>query len=427
MQTSTKKLNIVHISTSELKPAVYNPRTIDPASMEQLKESINRFGLVDPIILNSAPKRKNIVIGGHQRIKAAEELGITEIPAVYISIPNEAKEKELNLRLNRNTGQWDFEKLKSFDLEFLLDVGFDDVDLSNIWDDTLATEEDDFDVEKELEQIKKPKTKPGNIFQLGSHRLICGNSGDAEVIKKLVGNSYVDMVYTDPPFNISLDYNKGIGGKGKYGGVHTNDSRSDADYREFLKVTMQNALKVSKLSCHMFYFCDEKYIGMVQGLYEEIGLQNKRVCLWLKNNQNPTPQIAFNKVYEPCVYATRGTPYLNNKVLNLNEVMNKEVGSGNRLIDDVMDLFNIWLVKRLPGKDYQHPTEKSPTLHEKAIRRCTKPGDLILDIFGGSGSTLIAAEQLKRRCYVVEMEPIFCDLIIKRYETLTNHKAKKLN
>lgn len=139
-----------------------------------------------------------------------------------------------------------------------------------------------------------------------------------------------------------------------------------------------------------------------------------------------TPQIAFNKLYEPCVYGTRGKPYLA-PINNLNEILNKEVGTGNRAMDDVQDLINIWLAKRLPGNEYEHPTEKPPTLHEKPLRRCTKPGDRVLDSFGGSGSTLIACEQLNRIAYLSELDPIFCQLIINRYVQLTGSKAKQLN
>jgi DNA modification methylase len=166
---------------------------------------------------------------------------------------------------------------------------------------------------------------------------------------------------------------------------------------------------------------------MVQDLYRELGIENKRVCMWVKNGQNPVPGVAFSKCYEPCVYGTVGNPYLSKSLQNLNEVMNKEIGTGNRLIDDILDELDIWLVKRLARNEYEHSTSKPPTLHEKAIRRCTKPGDIILDLYGGSGSTLIAAEMLKRRAYLTEIEPRFCQLIINRYEKLTGQKAKLIS
>jgi len=426
MQTIQNKIQTTQVSVNDLISPDYNPRKWSQDQIKNLKESIKRFGLVDPIIVNSAPERKNIIIGGNFRFNIAKQLGFKEVPVIYLNIPDIEKEKELNLRLNRNTGEWDFELLKNFDIEILMDVGFDNNDLSKIWDENLETEDDDFDTQKELEKIKEPKTKVGDIIQLGNHLLICGDSTDPKVIEKLSKEKVVDMIYSDPPYNISLDYNKGIGGKGKYGG-QTNDSKTESEYLEFLQKSLQNGLSISKPDCHVFYWNDENHIGLIQGLFKEIGIENKRTCLWIKNGFSPTPNNAFNKCYEACIYGTIGKPYISDSLRNLNEIMNKEVGSGNRTIDDILDLLNIWLVKRLPGGEYEHPTEKSPTLHEKAIRRCTKVGDTVLDLFGGSGSTLIACEQLKRKCLMVEYEPIFCDLIISRYTKLTGKEAKYVN
>lgn len=419
-------IKTVQVSINDLISPDYNPRKWNQDQIKSLKESIKRFGLVDPIIVNSAPERKNIVIGGNFRLNIAKQLGFKEVPVIYLNIPDIEKEKELNLRLNRNTGEWDFELLKNFDIEMLMDIGFDNDDLSKIWDENLETEDDNFQVDKELAKIKEPKTKIGDIIQLGNHLLVCGDSTDPKVIEKLSKEKTVDMIYSDPPYNINLDYNKGIGGKGKYGG-QTNDNKSEIDYLEFLRNTLQNGLSISKPDCHIFYWNDENHIGLIQSLFKEVGIENKRACLWIKNGFSPTPNIAFNKCYEACVYGTIGKPYISDSLKNLNEIMNKEIGTGNRTIDDILDLLNIWLVKRLPGGDYEHPTEKSPTLHEKALRRCTKIGDTVLDLFGGSGSTLIACEQLKRKCLIVEYEPIFCDLIISRYKQLTNKEVEYVN
>jgi DNA modification methylase len=133
--------------------------------------------------------------------------------------------------------------------------------------------------------------------------------------------------------------------------------------------------------------------------------------------------VAFNKVYEPAVYGVRGRPYLAESITNLNEVLNKEFGTGNELLSQVDNFIDVWTAKRLSAKDYMHATSKPPQLHEKAIKRCTKPGDIILDSFLGSGSTLLAGEQLGRRVYGCDLEPRFCDLIIKRYEMFTGNKA----
>jgi len=414
-------MKIESINITKLSPSEYNPRRMTEEQEMHLTESIIRFGLVDPIIVNSYKGRENIIIGGHQRFKIAQKLGYKEVPVIYLEL-NKEKEKELNLRLNRNTGEWDFEILKDFDINLLLGIGFDNNDLSSIWNDVLQIDNDDFDEEKELEIAKETTIKTGELYELGSHRLLCTDATKPDNVKILIGEEKASMIYCDPPYNISLDYNKGIGGKARYGG-NTNDHKTDAEYEDFLKKTIMNAIEVSAKDLHIFYYCDQRYIGLLQQLYHSLGIKNQRVCLWIKNGFNATPQVAFNKCYEPCVYGIKGKPYLS-PINNLDEIQNKEIGTGNRAIDDIMDIIDIWLAKRLPGQDYEHATSKPPTLHEKAIRRCTKINDIVLDMFGGSGSTLIACEQLKRRAYLIEYEPIFCQLIINRFEKLTGVRAK---
>ena len=421
----TEPLQIHTVATSDLNPAPYNPRRWDSQQEKQLTESIKRFGFVDPLIVNGADERLNVVIGGHFRLHIARKLDMAEVPVVYISIPDIEKEKELNLRLNRNTGGWDWDLLKEFDLGQLMDVGFDDGDLSSIWDDALETDEDAFDTEAALAEITEPKTKRGDYFALGDSRLYCGDATIDQVVAILTQDRKPSMLYCDPPYNIGLSYDSGIGGKKHYGGS-TNDNKTDDEYRIFLQATIQNGLKHATEDAHLFYWCDSNAIGLVQSLYREENVTPRRVALWVKNNANITPQIAFSKVHEPCVYGTRGKPYLSDRMQQLTEVLNKEVGTGNRCIEDVMDFLDLWLERRLPTDSYRHPTEKPPTLHEKPLRRCTKPGDTVLDLFGGSGSTLIACEQMKRIALLCEIEPVFCDLILLRYEQLTGNKPVQL-
>ena len=284
-------------------------------------------------------------------------------------------------------------------------------------------DDDHFDVDNAVDEIVEPVTQIGDVYQLGNHRLICGDSTDSKTIATLMNGKQANIIYTDPKYNINLDYSKGISTSGKYGGT-TNDRLTDAEYEDFLKTTLSNAVAVLTSDAHVFCYCDQLYVGLVQKIYGEIGVDTKRVCLWVKNNFNMTPQLAFNKAYEPCVYGTLGQPYLS-ETHNLTEILNKEVAPGNRTIDDIIDLFDIWLAKRDPASSYEHPTQKPPTLHEKALRRCTKPGDIVLDIFAGSGSTMVACDQLKRTCYMAEIEPVFCDVIVARYEQLTGNKAVK--
>jgi DNA modification methylase len=380
--------------------------------------------MVDPLICNGSAERRNIIIGGHQRYRAAKDLGYKTVPVVYVDL-DEARERELNLRLNRNTGEFDLELLKDFDIDLLLDVGFDDSDLGDIWNDALETDDDDFDEEEAVKKAAETTIQPDDMFQLGKHRLICGDSTDATVIKQLVGDNQPTMFYSDPPFNIGLDYNKGVGLKAGYGGT-TNDRKSDSEYGSFLANILAAALPSLAENAHIFMYCDQNYIGLVQSLMAECGLKNRRVCLWIKNGFNVVPQVAFNKAYEPCVYATRGTPYLSPGNQNLTEILNKNIAVGNRSIDDIVDLFDLWLARREPGQQYQHPTQKPVILHEKPLKRCSRVGDVVLDLMAGSGSTLIACEQMKRVALLCDIEPVFCQVIIDRWEALTSQRAVQL-
>lgn len=421
---SNQQLTIQRINIKQLKPAAYNPRKISDKAFEDLKESLRRFELVDPLIVNSSPERQNIIIGGHQRYRAAKDLGHKTVPVVYVEL-DEARERELNLRLNRNQGEFDFELLKEFDIDLLLDVGFDDTDLSAIWDDALETDDDDFNVEKAVKEAAETNIKLGDLFKLGRHRLVCGDSTDPDNIKRLVGESKPTVFYSDPPYNINLSYDRGVGLKSNYGGK-TDDNKSEAEYKAFLNDILAAALPSLADNAHIFTYCDQSYIYLLQSLMAEHGLKNRRVCLWIKNGFNVTPQVAFNKSFEPCVYATRGNPFLSDSSQNLTEILNKDIASGNRTADDIIDLFDIWLAKREAGQDYQHPTQKPTSLHEKPLKRCTKVGDVVLDVFGGSGSTLIACEQMKRTALLSELEPVFCQVIINRWEALTGEKAVQL-
>ena len=425
---NTRKLawNTERRKVKDLLPFKKNPRKMSQKQVADLTASLEKFGLVEIPAIDT----DNRIIAGHQRIAVLQLLGRGE-ELIDVRVPNRkltrAEYEQYLLTSNRVHGDWDYEMLSDyFDLDTLMVSGFDDTDLSAIFADSLEVADDEFDVEKAVKEIKKPKSKAGDLFALGPHRLLVGDSLDPESARRVTGKTKVDMIYCDPPYNISLDYDKGVGGKKSYGGK-VDDSRSDAEYRAFLKQTMENALAAAKPDTHMYYWCDQKYIGLVQELFAELGLDSKRVCLWAKGPSNPTPGVAFNKCYEPCVYATRGKPYLSPVSLNFSEVLNKEVSpSGNKLLDDILDLSDIWLAKRISGADYQHPTQKPVTLHERPLKRCSKPGDSVLDLFGGSGSTLMACEAMKRTCYTVEASPVFADVIINRYEAATGTKAKKL-
>lgn len=417
----TNNIKVVYLPITSLNPSEYNPRKHTTEQANQLKESIKRFGFVDPIICNSAKGRENIVIGGHFRLEVATELKMVEVPVVFVNIPDLEKEQELNVRLNKNTGEFDFEKLQNLNFDMLLDIGFDQKDLDDMWNSKLNNKE--FNVDEELKKIKEPMTQKGDIIEMDGCRLICGDSLLPETLQKLFGDERASMIISDPIYNISVDYNGGISGTQNYGGS-VSDNKTDKEYEEFLRKSMVAALAVTKDDAHVCYWSDESYIWQIQVLYRELGITNRRVCLWLKNSQSCTPKIAFSKCYEPCTYGTRGKPYITKGVNDLNEVMNDDMTTGNNLLQQAHDHLTVWMEKRLPSNQYKHSTMKPPEVYEKAIRRCTRMNDIILDSFSGSGSTIIAGIKLKRRVYAVEIEEVFCDLTIRRYEALTGKKAK---
>ncbi len=402
-----------------LTPHKDTPRKITKEQTERLKKSLEEFSLVEIPAIDL----DGTILAGHQRIKVLKDIGHGE-EKIDVRVPNrqltEGESRNYLLASNAIHADWDFPLLKNFEMELLVGLGFDQCELDDIWNKELKKE---FDVEKELKQINKAKTKLGDIIELGNNRLICGDSTKTETLERLFGDERASMIMSDPIYNIAIDYNKGIGGKQAYGGT-VDDSKSDIEYKTFLKSSMEAALAVTKPDAHVFYWSDETYIWLIQTLYRELGITNKRVCLWLKNSQNPVPSVAFNKCYEPCTYGVRGNPPLVKGVTKLNEVMNAEMTTGNELLQQVHDFFTIWPEARLSSKDYEHSTMKPPALYEKAIRRCSKAGDIILDSFNGSGSNLIAAQRLGRRVYAVEIEPTFCDLTIKRFEAETGLKAR---
>lgn len=410
----------------DLVPYKNNPRTLSPTQLDGLKRSLKKFNLAELPAINT----DGTLVAGNQRILALSLLGRGD-EEIEVRVPNrtlsEAEFKDYLLTSNRSGGSWDFEKLAAdFDLGELLTAGFDSFDLSNIFDDNLEVEDDGVDIEKEVEEARTTDIKHGDMFSLGTHTLICADSTDPDTVRKLVGKNQIDLINIDYPYNIGVDYSAGLGGKQNYGGT-INDKKTDAEYEIFLASILTNAMSVTKQDAHIFTWLDEKYIGTMQNVFKTAGVEFKRLCLWAKNSHNPTPQVAFNRAVELCMYGVKGKPFLSDKIKNLTEFQNKDIASGNRLIDDILDIFNIWLVKRLPTADYLHPTMKPPTLYEKSIRRCSRPGDAVLDLTAGSGSLMVACEALKRRAYLAEIEPVFCQVIVNRFKKISHEKVIKLN
>lgn len=412
---------------SDLVANAENARTISERMRKELKKSFEKFNYVEPIIIDTDHR----VISGNQRLSILVDDGKLN-EEIEVRVPSRKLSKfefdQYSLIANRVHGEFDWDKLANFDLDLILESGFDEMDLSNIFDDHLEVEDDDHDLEKELKELKTTDIKVGEIYQLGNHRLAVGDCRDTALLERLFEGKKVNCVACDNPYNQKLNYQTGAGGKANYANVNpVDDNKSIPEYEAFVRDSMKAIFPHLAKDSHWFWFCSQNYVWLTQKLYMELGITLRRLCSWFKLNGNPTPNVAFNASTESCVYGTIKKPFLSKKVLNLTEILNKDIGVGNRAYDDILDIIDLWIVKRVNGSDQVHACEKPPSLYEKMLRRTTQPADIVYDGFGGSGSSLIACEQLKRICYTVELEPLFAQIIVNRYEKLTGKTAVKIS
>ena len=438
-----KKLGITYVPIKQLKPSEYNPRKISKESLEQLKESIKRFQMVDPIIANAAPNRKNIVIGGHMRLRGAKELGFKEIPVVYVKIPDIKQEQELNLRLNRNTGEWDFSLLAEFDESLLSSIGFTSEELDEVFGIDEAPEI--FDLEKELAKldIKKVEVKKGDVYRLGENRLMCGDSTVEEEVLKLMGKEKADMCFTDPPY--ILDYLRGKT-KQKDGVTEGFGAKKNRRYLEtdvlppdFTEKWMANVAKVQKPDFSIVIFEHPKNLrtiwnelekhwryrntitwhvpNRVQGFAAKYKFFNKQDIALVGTGGNVSLNLEaedelFQNEYENALYATAGKPHF------------ESYEKGKKICPTDFIEF-VAADEKSSGQGIIFGT-KPLELLIPYIKVLTKRDDLIIEPFGGSGSTLIAAHKMNRRCFLMEKSPVYTAVILKRWEKLTGEKAKKI-
>lgn len=436
-------ISVQYVLISSLNPTQYNPRKWDKDSIYQLGESLKRFGVVDPIIVNNAPGRENIVIGGHFRLKVAKDLGHTQIPVVYVKIPDINKEKELNIRLNQNLGQWDLELLAKFDESLLKNIGFSSEELDEIFD--IEPTPEVFNLENELKKlnIDSVKTIKGDIYALGDSRLKCGDSTVMEDILKLMNGQKADMCMTDPPYRLDYLNGKKKHGKATEGFGLKRDRRyleTDVLPPDFTEKWMANIHKVQKNDFSLICYENWKNIREVWGEMEKywkvknmivwhlpnrtqgfagkyklfskhdiamVGVSNDKVSL----NKEPEEELLQNE-YETALYAISGKPqwesYEKGKKYNPTDFIefkaSDEKSSGQGIIFGT----------------------KPVEILVPYIKVLTRRNDLIIEPFGGSGSTLIAAIKLKRRCYIMEKSPVYTEVIIKRWEKFTGQRAVKI-
>ncbi len=441
--TQAESLRIEHVSIATLKGASYNPRAWDAQAVSDLKESIIRYGIVDPLLVNSAPKRKGIVIGGHFRLSVIKELGYTEVPVIFINIPDIEKEKELNIRLNKNTGEWDWNLLATFDETFLSDVGFSSEELDEIF--SVEETPEQFDLAKELKKlnIDAIDIQKGDKYDLDGSVMMCGDSTVETDMLKLMDGEKADMCFTDPPY--ILDYLKG---KKKKGDAITGfGNKRDRRYLEtdvlppdFTEKWMANVAKSAKPDFSIIIFENPKNLRTIWNELEKHWKYRNTITWHVPNrmqdfsakyrffnktdialvgtggtitlNMEPEEEL-FQNEYENAIFATSGKPHWESYEKG------KKICPTDFISHTAAD-------KKSSGQEIIFGT-KPLELLIPYIKVLTKRDALILEPFGGSGSTLIAATKMKRRCFLMEKSPVYAAVIRNRWEKATGLKAKKIH
>ena len=368
--------------TDSLIPYINNSRTHDENQVSQIAASIKEFGFTNPVLVDD----DNGLIAGHGRILAARKLGLTDIPAIVVSNLTDAQKKALVIADNQLAlnADWDIDKLKLEvdtldDLDFDLDLlGFDADFLKDLMADPI--EEGKTDEDSVPEVVENPVTVEGDVWVLGKHRLMCGDSTSIDAVEKLIDGNAVDIVFTDPPYNVAFN-----GRSGKHD-VIKNDNLSESDFASFIDGTI-NTIKAVNPKAY-YIWCNWDFYGILQGK-----LDYKSCIVWAKNVFGMG--VGYRHQHEFCLF--------NGKI---DEVIKNES--------------DLWQVKK--DTNYVHPTQKPVELSVRAFGNHIKLLN-VLDLFGGSGSTLIGAEQTGRNAYIMELDPKYVDVIIKRWQDYTGKQA----
>ena len=384
----TAELKVLPVSV--LKPAAYNPRKkLKPGDKEyeKIKNSILEFGFADPLVVNA----DMTIVGGHQRLSVAMELGYTEVPCAVVDV-DKTREKALNIALNKITGAWDDDllaallgelKAEDFDLSF---TGFEPVDLEKLLGTKDEAKEDGFDVESELKQ--PAFSKLGDIWHLGKHTVICGDSTDPETYKHLLGDVKVNLVCTDPPYMVNLESSSG---------KITNDDLNDADALKFLMNAFSCFHEAMAKDASIYVFYATAKTRIFHDAFEDAGFKVGAGLVWKKDRLVLT-RTDWKYIHEPIIWGWRKD--------------GKHIWYGDQKQTTV---FEFPRLKSSKDEGFGHPSSKPITLIAYLIKQCTQTNGIVLDGFLGSASTLIACDQLDRVCYGVELEPKFVDVAVKRY------------
>lgn len=435
-------LSVTYQKVKSLNHAPYNPRKWSEDAIAQLTESIKSFGFVDPILVNGAPGRKNVVIGGHFRLKVAKDLGIDEVPVVYVDIPDIEREKELNIRLNKNLGDWDYELLAEFGETLLSTIGFDSTEIDEIFD-LVVDEPETFDLEKELKKlnIDKITVQKGDVYQLGDSRLMCGDSTIEADFDKLMNGEQADMCMTDPPYILDYLHAK-RGGKPVTGfGAKRNRRYLETDVLpdNFTKLWMANVAKYAKPDYSIIVYENWKNLRVIWAEMEKYWKVKNMIVWHLPNrHQGFAAKYKFFSKHDIAMVGGSGTvPYNHNEEP---DGLQEEYETALYAISGKPQWEGYKGGKRVQPTDFisfQASDEKHSgqgvifgtkplEILIPYIKVLTKRGDLVVEPFCGSGSTLIAATKLKRRCYIMEKSPIYAEVALNRWEKLTGQRRIKL-
>jgi len=398
-------MEVLEIPIEEINPAEYNPRVDlqpDDEEYKQIKNSINEFGCVEPLVWN---KRTGNLVGGHQRLKILIAEGAQTVICSVVDL-DEIREKALNIALNKISGKWAEEKAAAIFAEFEnsdFDVsvtGFSDTEISNLLDNFFGSDvqEELFDIESDYNEISEPETKPGDIWQLGKHRLFCGDSTCD--ISPLLGNEQADMLITDPPYNV--DYT----GKSKESLKIENDNMSDEDFRGFLKSAFHNANTLLKPGGAFYIWYPHAETESFLMACRENDLQVKQHLIWVKN-AFVLSRLDYHYRHEPCLYGWKsGAGHYFTEKRNLSTILEYDKPIANR----------------------EHPTMKPVKLFADLIQNSSQRDNIVLDLFAGSGTTVVACEATGRIARAVEFDPKYCDVIVHRFKaSYPDAEAYKIN
>jgi DNA modification methylase len=442
-ENNNPQLRIEYVALSSLRHPEKNPRVWTKEATEQLKESIKRFDVIDPLIVNNAPGREGVIIGGNFRAVVLKEMGMELVPIVRIMIPAE-KEAEVIIRLNKNTGDFDWAALAEYDESLLADIGFGSEELDKIFEDDPTEEQWSLEAELEKLNIDSITVQKGDVYELDGSRLACGDSTIEADVLKLMGNEKVDMVMTDPPYR--LEY---LQGKTRHGeatvGFGTKKNRryleTESLPEDFTSLWMSNVTKVQAKDFAMICYESWKNIREIWGEMEK-RWKVKNMIVWHLPNRNQgyagkyklfskfdiamvgvsedhpdlniedEDELVENQ-YQTALFAISGKPHWEN------------YGKGNRYCPTDHITFNA-ADEKSSGQAIIFGVKPTEILIPY-IKILTTRGQLVYEPFGGSGSTLISSIMLGRRCYTLEKSPIYCEVILNRWEKFTGKKRQKIH